>query len=92
MSWFTETIGLIDQVMKSDVCRGMILQASTDIFVHKTDRDTGYTEVKFANEGDDLEVLCEDNELPGGGYRVINRDNYDQIETVQLSDMDDLMQ
>lgn len=92
MSWFNEVAGLVDNVMKSDVVRGMVLQATTDIFVHKTDRETGYTEVKFANEGDDLEVLCEDSEMPGGGYRVINRDNHDQIETVQLSDMDDVFQ
>lgn len=92
MSWFREAVALVNHAMKSDVVRGMILQASSDIYVHKTDRESGYTEVKFANEGDDLEVLCEDNEIPGGGYRVINRDNHDQIETVQLSDMDDLFQ
>lgn len=92
MSWFKEALSFVDQVMKSDVTRGMILQASTDIILHKTDRERGYTEVKFANEGDDLEILGEDTDLPGGGFRVINRDNHDQIETVQLSDMDDPLQ
>lgn len=88
MSWFREVVGLIDHVSKSDVVRGMILQASSDIYMHKTDRENGYTEVKFANEGDDLEILCEDLEIDGG-YRVVNRDNHDQIETVKLTDLDD---
>lgn len=90
MSWFREVVGLIDHVAKTDVVRGMILQASSDIYMHKTDRETGYTEVKYANEGDDLEILGEDLEIEGG-YRVINRDNYDQIETVKLTDLDDGM-
>ncbi|ABY63225.1 hypothetical protein ST201phi2-1p401 [Pseudomonas phage 201phi2-1] len=88
MGWFREVAGLIDHVAKSDVVRGMILQANSDIYLHKTDRENGYTEVKYANEGDDLEVLCEDLEIEGG-FRVINRDNHDQIETVQLTDLDD---
>ncbi len=91
MSWFKEVTGLIDQISKSDVVRGMILQASSDIYLHKTDREAGYTEVKFANEGDDLQILCEDLEIEGG-VRVINLDNYDQIETVKLTDLDDGMQ
>lgn len=88
MSWLDNMGDLIDGIAKSDVVRGMLLQATQDIFVYKTDREKGYTEVKFANEGDDLEVLCEDLELPGGGFRVRNHDNNDQIETVQLTDMD----
>lgn len=88
MTWFKQTMQLVDGLAKSEVVRGMLLQATNDIFVHKTDRATGYQEVKFANEGDDLEVLCEDLENPGGGFRVRNHDNNDQIETVQLSDMD----
>lgn len=88
MGFFNHTMNLIDGLSKNEVVRGMLLQATNDIFVHRTDREKGYTEVKFANEGDDLEVLCEDLELPGGGFRVMNLDNNDQIETVQLSDMD----
>jgi len=88
MSWFKEVAGLIDQVVKADVVRGMILQANSDIYLHRTDRETGYTEIKYANEGDDLEILGEDQEIDGG-WRVINRDNHDQIETVQLTDLDD---
>lgn len=87
-SFFNDSMHVIHGLAKSDVVRGMLLQATNDIFVHKTDRDKGYTEVKFANEGDDLEVLCEDHENPGGGFRVRNHDNNDQIETVHLSDMD----
>lgn len=88
MSFFKEAMQAFDCLAKNDVVRGMLLQATNDIFVARTDRKNGYTEVKFANEGDDLEVLCEDLEIPGGGFRVINLDNNDQIETVQLSDMD----
>lgn len=88
MSWFTEVAEIFDGIAKSDVVRGMILQATNDIVTYKTDREKGYTEVKFANEGDDLEILCEDFEMPGGGWRVINHDNNDAIETVQLTDMD----
>lgn len=89
MSWFGKAVEVVDYLSKSDVVRGMILQASSDIFVHRTDRETGYTEVKFANEGDDLEVLCEDFESPIGGFRVKNHDNHDQIETVQFTDLED---
>lgn len=88
MSFFKQTADIIHGLAKSEVVRGMMLQATHDIFVYKTDRDKGYTEVKFASEGDDLEVLCEDLEMPSGGYRVVNHDNNDQIETVQLTDMD----
>lgn len=88
MSWFNGAVSVIDAIAKSDVVRGMLLQATNDIVSYKTDRDKGYTEVKFANEGDDLEVLCEDLETPGGGWRVMNHDNNDAIETVQLKDMD----
>ena len=88
MSWFNEAAQIFDCIAKSDVVRGMMLQATNDIVSYKTDREKGYTEVKFANEGDDLEVLCEDFETPGGGYRVMNHDNNDAIETIQLSDMD----
>jgi hypothetical protein len=88
MCFFKSFGQLVDGISKSDVARGMLLQATNDIFVHRTDREKGYTEVKFANEGDDLTVLCEDLENPGGGFRVMNLDNHDQIETVQLTDMD----
>lgn len=88
MSFFDQFIGAVDCIAKNEVVRGMLLQATSDIFVARTDREKGYTEVKFANEGDDLEVLCEDFENPGGGFRVRNHDNNDQIDTVQLSDMD----
>jgi hypothetical protein len=88
MCFFKNLTQLIDGISKSDVARGMLLQATNDIFIHRTDREKGYTEVKFANEGDDLMVLSEDTENPGGGFRVMNCDNHDQIETVQLTDMD----
>lgn len=88
MCFFKNFGQFIDGISKSDVARGMLLQATNDIFVHRTDREKGYTEVKFANEGDDLMVLSEDLENPGGGFRVMNHDNHDQIETVQLTDMD----
>lgn len=91
MSWFKTGLAFVDQIAKNDVVRGMILQASHDIFIHRTDRDKGYTEVKFANEGDDLQVICEDVDNPTGGFRVSNLDNHDQIETVNLSDLDDGM-
>lgn len=89
MSWFDNAMTMIDGLAKSDVVRGMILQASNDIFSHRTDREHGYTEVKFANEGDDLEILGEDLDSGCGGFRVRNHDNHDQIETVQFSDFED---
>ena len=82
-------ISLFNNLAQDDVVRGMILQAARDIFVVKTDREKGYTEVKYANEGDDLQVLCPDTDNPEGGYRVVNRDNFDQIETIQFKDMED---
>lgn len=88
MGWFDNAVQLFDGLAKSDVVRGMLVQATNDIFVHKTCREKGYTEVKFANEGDDLEILSEDFETPGGGYRVANHDNNGSIETVQLADME----
>lgn len=88
MNFFKDAMQFIDGISKNDVTRGMLLQAASDIFIHRTDREKGYTEVKFANEGDDLMVLGEDMENPGGGFRVMNCDNHDQIETVQLTDMD----
>lgn len=87
-----ETLGhLLDGIAKNDVARGMILQAANDIIITKNDREMGYTEIKFANEGDDLQILTEDFENPHGGFRVVNLDNHDQIETVNLSDLDDGM-
>lgn len=91
MSWFKAAMGFVDNLSKNEVVRGMVLQAANDIFIHRTDREKGYTEVKFANEGDDLEVICEDVDNPAGGYRVSNLDNHDQIETVNLTDLDDGM-
>lgn len=88
MSWFSSAMNVIDCIAKSEVVRGMILQATDDIYVAKTCREKGYTEVKFAAEGDDLQVLGEDFDTPGGGFRVMNMDNNDQIETVSLNDMD----
>lgn len=88
MSWFNNLGDVFNGIAKSDVVRNMLLQATNDIVIHKTDRDKGYVEIKFANEGDDLEVLGEDMESPGGGWRVMNIDNHDSIETVQLGDMD----
>ena len=88
MRFFNDAMKFIDGISKNEVVRGMLLQATNDIFIHRTDREKGYTEVKFANEGDDLSVLGEDHENPGGGFRVMNLDNNDQIETVQLADMD----
>ena len=67
----------------------MILQASRDIVITRTDRVKGYSEFTFANEGDDIEIIGEDLENPCGGFRVINRDNYDQIDTVNPNDLED---
>lgn len=88
MSWFNNAVEYLGALAKSDVVRDMVLQASHDIYVTKVDRDHGYTEVKFANEGDDLRVLGEDQDNLTGGYRVMNMDNNEQIETVQLNDLD----
>lgn len=76
-------------IAKSKVVRGMVLQAGRDVFITRNDRTSGYNEFKFANEGDDLEVLSEDFDNPNGGFRVINRDNYDQIDTVLCDDLED---
>ncbi|AEH03750.1 hypothetical protein AVT69_gp325 [Pseudomonas phage PhiPA3] len=82
-------IDLFSALAKSDVVRGMVLQAARDVFITRTDRDKGFNEYKYAREGDDLEVIGEDTDNPDGGFRVINRDNYDQIETVQMRDLED---
>jgi hypothetical protein len=76
-------------MLSSDVGRGMLLQAARDIFIVRTDRDKGHVEVKYANAGDDLEVLGPDADNPNGGFRVMNKDNYDEVETVQAVDLDD---
>lgn len=88
MNWFNTLGRFVDGLAKSDVVRDMVIQASHDIYTPKTDRDKGYTEVKFANEGDDLRILGTDNECPMGGFRVMNMDNNEQIETIQFTDLD----
>lgn len=89
MSLFNEVMALGQEIAKNKVVRGMVLQAARDVFITRTDRAQGYTEFKFANEGDDLEILTEDSDNPNGGFRVINRDNFDQIDTVALNDLED---
>lgn len=89
MSLFDDLLEVGVGIAKNKVLRGMVLQAGRDIFITRTDRATGYSEFKFANEGDDIEVICEDVDNPLGGFRVINRDNYDQIDTIQHDDLED---
>lgn len=89
MSWFNNVATLVNGLVKSDVVRDMILNAKCDIYTQHTDRDNGYTEVKFANEDDELRVLGEDLDSPIGGFRVMNLDNNEQIATVQFEDLDD---
>lgn len=89
MSLFSEVMMLGQELAKNKVVRGMVLQAGRDIFITRTDREKGFTEFKFANEGDDLEVIVEDIDNPHGGFRVINRDNFDQIDTVLFNDLED---
>lgn len=88
-SAINDTLSLFSSLAKSNVVKGMILQATRDIFIMRTDREKGYNEYKYASEGDDLEVLAEDLDNPNGGFRVVNRDNFDQIETVPFVDMED---
>lgn len=90
MSLFDDLLALGKALAKDKVARDMVLQAARDIYITRTDRVTGYTEIKFANEGDDLQILCEDTDNPLGGFRVINRDNYDQIDTVPYNDLEDM--
>lgn len=90
MSFFDDLLEFGCNISKNKVVRGMVLQAGRDVVITRTDREKGYTEFKFANEGDDLEVLGEDFDNPGGGFRVINRDNYDQIDTVHHDDLEDI--
>ncbi|ARV77027.1 hypothetical protein PHABIO_396 [Pseudomonas phage Phabio] len=89
MSFFEDLVELGLGIAKSKVVRGMVLQAGRDIVITRTDRKSGYTEFHYAKEGDDLEVLGEDHDNPLGGFRVINRDNYDQIDTVLCDDLED---
>lgn len=89
MSLFNEIMAMGQEIAKNKVVRGMVLQAARDVFITRTDREKGFTEFKFANEGDDLEILVEDSDNPNGGFRVINRDNFDQIDTVTLNDLED---
>ncbi|BBI55967.1 phage protein [Pseudomonas phage PA02] len=81
----------INLIAKNKVQVGMILQATQDIWIMRTCKKNGYLEWKFANEGDDLTVLGVDEGNPEGGFRVLNADNYNQIETVQCTDMDDIL-
>ncbi|BEG72577.1 hypothetical protein [Pseudomonas phage PA1C] len=85
----SDTMKLSANLAKNDVVKGMVLQAARDIFITRTDREKGYTETKYANEGDDLEIICEDVDNPAGGFRVINHDNFNQIETIPFSEMED---
>lgn len=89
MSFFSDILEVTAEISKNKVVRGMVLQAGRDIFIMRTDREKGYTEFKYANEGDDIEILGPDLDSPCGGFRVINRDNYDQIETVVCDDLED---
>lgn len=89
MSGMKSFMTFVSEIAKNKVVRGMVLQAGRDIIITRTDREKGYTEFKYANEGDDLEILGEDFDNPLGGFRVINRDNYDQIDTVPLDDIED---
>lgn len=86
--FFKEASFAFDMLSKDNAVKGMILQAARDIFITRTDRDKGHTEYKFAKEGDDLEIVQHD-ECCDSGLRVINRDNFDQVETVLFQDLED---
>lgn len=81
---------LIDGITKSQAVQGALVSAITDIFVAKTDRDSGYTEVKYANDGDRLEVVGLDP-LDPTMARVINLDNSNETEFVNLTDLEEIM-
>lgn len=81
---------LIDGITKSQAVQGALVSAITDIFVAKTDRDSGYTEVKYANDGDRLEVVGLDP-LDQSMARVINLDNSNETEFVNLTDLEEIM-
>ena len=81
---------LIDGITKSQAVQGALVSAITDIFVAKTDRETGYTEVKYANDGDRLEIVGLDP-LDPSMARVINLDNSGETEFVNLSDLEEML-
>ncbi len=80
---------LIDGITKNQAVQGHIFAAVQDIFVAKSCKDVGYTELKYASEGDILEVI-EIDTLDPTMVRVFNRDNSEEVEYVPLTDLEEL--
>lgn len=78
----------VNNITKHQAEQGGTYTASRDVYVSVTDRDNGYTEVLVAKEGDHLEVLEMDAQVPGQ-VRVRNTETGDII-TVTLNDMEDI--
>ena len=78
----------VSNITKHQAEQGGTYAASRDVYVSVTDRDNGYTEVLVAKEGDHLEVLEMDAQVPGQ-VRVRNTETGDII-TVTLNDMEDI--
>ena len=95
MSFFTTRhyimnfMEVVQHIAKDKAVKGMILVAMRDIFITKSCKDKGHTEYKFASEGDEVTVIGEDLDNPGGGCRVLNSDNYDEVDTVPYDDLED---
>jgi hypothetical protein len=68
---------------------GRTFLAARDIHITRYDRDRGFIETKFAQEGDELSVLELDSASFGALHRVKNTDNHDQIDSVSAHDLDD---
>lgn len=89
MNLFNSTVTVFSQLARDDCFQGMLLQAARDIFLSKQDRDSGYKEYKFANEGDDLEIVGLEEGNEQGDIRVRNKQNFDQVEAVKFTDLED---
>lgn len=79
----------LSMLAKSEVGTGMLLQAARDIFITVFDRDKGFTEIKFANEGDEIEVIGEEMHRPGDLFLVKNSDNHGEFGCVVAEDLED---
>lgn len=80
---------LIEGITKNQAVQGQIFAAVQDIFVAKSCKDVGYIELKYASEGDILEVI-EIDTLDPSMVRVFNRDNSEEVEYVPLTDLEEL--
>jgi hypothetical protein len=82
-------LSLLGQLARSEVGQGMILTAARDIYILLFDRENGYTEVKYANEGDQIEVLGEDIHRGEDFFTVKNNENHGEIGAVRAGDLED---